>query len=170
MAYNLPPALSDFLVIAEISNGQIANKLFHKKFSQVTPEYGQHIALMAKLDEGVYGLASYLHIWFDGSIGLIGGGCSDGDIIQRLPEPQRRLINEHGGLLRQTLLFTFDRFAEQTQAFFGHCGDTRAKEVDLAAGFEETEDPNVLVKWSNLGLDSSDKYALFEQALALGAF
>lgn len=69
------------------------------------------------------------------------------------------------GGLRQTLLYCFTQFATGLEAFFGHCGDARAKEVDLAAGFVETEDPHLLVRWTQ-PLPTERRQALFSDYLA----
>lgn len=83
---------------------------------------------------------------------------------------QAALISKHGGLLRQGLLYAFDRFVTGgLEAFFGHCGDARAKSVDLAAGFTETDDPYLLVKWVQ-PLSAERQKGLIEEALAVGAF
>jgi hypothetical protein len=83
---------------------------------------------------------------------------------------QASAVNKGGGLLRQTLLYVFNECRDGLDAFFGHCGDARAKEVDLAAGFLETSDQHLLVNWVEPQINDSERQVLFEKAIAIGPF
>ena len=72
-------------------------------------------------------------------------------------------------MLRQTLLYAFTQFCGDIDAFFGHAGDARAREVDLAAGFYETEYEYLLIRPVGT-LSGEQRKALMDQALALGSF
>ena len=89
--------------------------------------------------------------------------------MRRMSQAQADSVSAAGGMLRQTLLFAFTRFTDGIDAFFGHAGDTRAREVDLAAGFRETEDRHLLINPVR-DLSEAEERALFEQAMALGNF
>lgn len=168
--FALPTALGDFICIAEIENGGFfAGDLFQRKFSSPPPDFGRHIIAFYKDSSGSFLPASYLHLWTQGSIGLIGGGCTDGRVIRAMNEAQQTALATAGGLMRQTLGYCFCQLDGGLDAFFGHCGDARAKEVDLAAGFLETSDPYLLVRW-NTPLSEERRQSLFHQALELGAF
>ena len=64
---------------------------------------------------------------------------------------------------------TVTQFCGDIDAFFGHAGDARAREVDLAAGFYETEYEYLLIRPVGT-LSGEQRKALMDQALALGSF
>jgi hypothetical protein len=168
--FALPSPLRDFLCIVETSaGGFFVRDLFRRKFGHVPPDFGHHIVIFYRTSGPAFHVASYLHLWTTGSIGLIGGGCTDGRTMRLMSDDERRAVVDAGGLLLQTLRYTFDRFGPGLDAFFGHCGDARALAVDLEAGFQRTDDPNLLVRW-NAALDAARRESLFQQAIALGAF
>jgi len=86
-----------------------------------------------------------------------------------MSDDERAAIDDSGGLLLQMLGFCFAKFEEGLEAFFGHCGDARAKEVDLRAGFRETRVPFLLVR-PNGALSPGRTEELLRQAEAIGRF
>ena len=170
-AFVLPPEIASFVQVTEVADGHwFVDELFQRKFSHPAPKVGRHVITFVRDHEARLQVASYVHFWRQDVMGFIGGGSTDGRVLRSLPVPCAELINKHGGLLRQGLLYAFDRFAtDGLEAFFGHCGDARAKSVDLAAGFIETEDPHLLVKWVDM-LSVGRQRTLIDRALAIGAF
>lgn len=169
--FELPPSLVEFISVGEATNGgDLAANLFRKKFDTDPPNHGRHFIAYYKRNDGAIFVASYLHMWQRDSMGLIGGGCSDGDIFRLMTPGEAMRINTTGGLLRQTLLYVFNECAEGLDAFFGHCGDPRAKEVDLAAGFQETENEHLLVNWTDPDIETRKKDFLYRKALEIGPF
>ena len=170
MAWSLDPRLAPFIVVAEVERGdRFVRPLFARKLGGIPPEFGHHLIAFHARADGSFIPAAYLHLWTQGTIGLVGGGCTDGDVIRAMPEPQRRLVTEAGGLLFQLLGFCFDKFEPGLEAYFGHCGDARAKEVDLRAGFRETTARHLLVR-PNRPLAPERYQELLAQAQAIGAF
>lgn len=168
--FSLPGPLNEFLCIDVVESGEFhVGELFRRKFGHSPPGFGTHIVVFYRSASRALYAASYLHLWTTGTIGLIGGGCTDGRVLRLMSEAERSAIGDAGGLLLQTLRFAFDRNEKGLQAFFGHCGNARALAVDLQAGFLRTEDPNLLVRW-NRDFDDSTRASLFQQALALGPF
>lgn len=162
--------LSSFLHLIDIDNGTFfVNDLFRRKFGHDAPTFGRHMILLYKSANATFSVASYLHLWTQGPIGLIGGGCTDGRTIRSMSAHERRVIDESGGLLLQTLRYAFSHYEADLDAFFGHCGNARALQVDLRAGFIRTSDVNLLVRW-NRDLDDGRRTVLFNQAMALGSF
>ena len=170
MAWHLDPRLAPFIVVAEVERGdRFVRPLFARKLGGIPPEFGHHLIAFHARADGSFIPAGYLHLWTQGTIGLVGGGCTDGHVIRAMPEEQRRLVNDAGGILFQLLGFCFDRFEPGLEAYFGHCGDARAKEVDLRAGFRETSVRHLLVR-PNKPLTPGRYEALLAQAEAIGAF
>ena len=170
MPWTPDPRLDPFIVIAEVERGdRFVRPLFARKLGGVPPEFGHHLIAFHARADGAFAPAAYLHLWTQGAIGLVGGGCTDGHVIRAMPGEQRRRLDEAGGLLLQMLGFCFAKFEPGLEAFFGHCGDARAKEVDLRAGFRETRVPFLLVR-PNRELSPARYEELLRQAEAIGAF
>ena len=156
--------------MTEIDNGSFfIGDLFRRKFGVPPPDFGHHIVAFYRNHEGIFWPASYLHLWTQGTIGLVGGGCTDGRTLQNMTPEQLFMLNQAGGLLRQTLGYCFAKFESELEAFFGHCGNERAKQVDLEAGFVETRIPYLLVRY-NRPLSAKRQGELLRQAQAVGAF
>jgi len=82
---------------------------------------------------------------------------------------ERTLVNEAGGLLMQTLRYCFARFADDVEAFFGHCGDPRALEVVFDAGFAPSGIEHLIVRFPReVAAERRDE--LVRQAHAIGPF
>lgn len=170
MAWSIDERLAPFVLVSEVDDGEFfVGDLFRRKFGDSPPRMGRHVVAFHRRDASTFLSASYCHCWTQGAIGLIGGGCTDGRVLRAMPPRELELVNEAGGLLRQTLRFIFERFAPGLDAFFGHCGDARAKEVDLAAGFLETEVQHLLVRY-NRELTLARQRELLDQAHAIGPF
>ncbi len=167
----LPADIAEFVQVTEVSDGHwFVDELFQRKFGHSAPRTGRHVVTFVRSQDACLRVAGYLHFWRQDVLGFIGGGATDGHALRPLPTAHADLINQHGGLLRQALLYAFNRFAtDGLEAFFGHCGDARAKSVDLAAGFIETSDPYLLVKWVHR-LPPKRETELIDRALAIGAF
>ena len=170
MVWTIDERLAPFVLVSEVDDGEFfAGALFRRKFGDSPPKMGRHIVAFYRRDESTFLAASYCHLWTQGTIGLVGGGCTDGRVLRAMDPGELELVNQAGGLLRQTLTFAFARFEASLEAFFGHCGDARAKEVDLAAGFSETGVPNLLVRYNRV-LDPTRRQELLQQAHAIGPF
>ena len=50
--------------------------------------------------DGSFVPAAYLHLWTQQTIGLVGGGCTDGHVIRAMTAEQRERVHEAGGLSR----------------------------------------------------------------------
>lgn len=169
-SWSIDEELAPFVRVTLVDEGRFfAGSLFERKFGDSPPDMGHHMVAFYRKDERTFLTASYLHLWTQDTIGLIGGGCTDGNVLRAMAPHELRAVNRAGGLLRQTLGYCFARFEANLDAFFGHCGDPRAKEVDLAAGFTETEVPNLLVRY-NRELAADRRQELLSQADAIGPF
>lgn len=149
----------------------IAGELFRRKFGTDGPpdNWPHHICAFAPTGSGQLQLLGYVHFGAFGDTCLVGGMCTDGDAVRALDEAQRYAIRAAGGVAYQMLRFGFTHFANAFPAFFGIVGDARAKEVDLAAGFVETEHEQ-LVMFLPKPLPADHLRALTAKVLALGDF
>ncbi len=162
--------LEEFIIVTEVDAGAaFAEAIFQRKYRQSVPTFPHHVVALYRDADGCFIPASYVHFKPSGDIWLVGGGCTDGRAFAHMDEAQRAAVTSAGGLLLQTLRFGFAKFADRCDAFFGYCGDARAWEVDLQAGFIPTEHDKLLVRW-NGPLDPSRREVLTARANALGPF
>jgi hypothetical protein len=170
MSWQIDPRLAPFVLIGEVERGdRMIRPLFRRKFAGDPPEFGHHLIAFHARGDGSYVPAAYLHLWTQGTIGLVGGGCTDGRVLRAMGAAERQAVHAAGGMLLQMLGFCFAKFEGGLEAFFGHCGDARAKEVDLRAGFRETRVPFLLVR-PNRALGAERAEELLRQAEAIGRF
>jgi hypothetical protein len=78
-------------------------------------------------------------------------------------------VHEGGGLYLHALRWAFAHYADRCEAYFGYCGDRRAWDVDMAAGFEPTEHEKLIARWHK-PLHENVRRALVAKAHALGPF
>lgn len=160
----------DFLIISEVDDPvPIVGELFQRKFDHPIPEWKHDIVAFARRRDGLLVPLSYAKFAPFGSVILVGGGCTDGRAFAHLEQAQRDAIAASGGVLVHVLRYGFARFADRCDAYFGFCGDARAWEVDLLAGFEPTGHDKLLAHWHK-PINEQLKRSLVAMAQALGPF
>ena len=165
-----PPDWQGWLELLEVAQADAqCEQLFHKTFGQQPPRWGRHIVVRYTDSLGDIRLLSYLHFWQRDRAGYIGGGCTDGDVVRAMAPKKRLQFSKSGGALFHTLRFAFTHFHTDIDAFFGLAENPRAREVDLAAGFEDAGVGNLLIRETR-PLQESQRQALIKQALAVGNF
>ncbi|MBI2397208.1 MAG: hypothetical protein HYV17_05385 [Xanthomonadales bacterium] len=165
MSTSIPP----FLLLTALSDASPFADLFHRKFRHPLPATGDHFVAFHRDEAGALWPLSYLNFNRFGDIRLVGGGCTDGEVIRRMPEANRDAVSTSGGVLVHLLRAGFCRFGDDCDAFFGHCGDARAYAVDIAAGFEPAGHEFLLVHWHK-PLHEVVRRALVAKAHAIGPF
>jgi len=145
------------------------NDLFQKKFGSPPPEYGNHLIGFYKNEKGCYLPVTYISLTpYKGTM-LVGGAMTDGEVIKQMTGEQKEIISKTGGVYLNLLKYAFERFANDCDAFFGYVNDPRALEVDLAAGFKETEYQYVVANFHK-SISSWKKKKLFKVINKLGSF
>lgn len=141
--------IAPFILISEVDDGRaFIEHIFRRKFRESAPSFSHHIVAFYKHSDDHLVPLSYVHFrpWSD-QLMLAGGGCTDGRGFALMSEAERALVTEAGGLLAQTQLFGFKKFANACDAFGGYCGDPRAWQVHMSVGYTPTEHPNLIVNW-----------------------
>lgn len=133
------------------------------------PEYGRQLIAMYRKDSHHFVPVGYLNVWRHGMVALVGGGCTDGRAFARIEPEHGQAIRDSGGTLFNLLRYSFTRMATDYEAFFGYCGDARAEEVDLQAGFKHTGVPMLLANFHR-PIDAPRKRELIAEVAALGPF
>ncbi len=165
-----PAPLDTFLTITELDEaGTWFGPLFARKFGHPVPDYPYHVGIFYRSREGWTRPLSYLHFLPFGDILLVGGLCTDGEVFASMQPHERDAIRDAGGVMVHGLRYSFRRLADRCDAYFGYCGDPRAYEVDMQAGFVPTQHDKLIVHWHK-PLDDMRRRALVAKANAIGPF
>lgn len=165
-----PESWGEWLRVVEVSEGSFfCSELFDMKFGHPVPSWGRHVIAFYRATAGNFSVLSYLHFWEKDKAGYIGGGCTDGRVVRNMAESHQESFTSAGGALFFTLKYAFSHFDSNIDAFFGLAENPRAREVDLAAGFEVANYGNLLIKEARR-LSISRRQELIQQAIEIGAF
>jgi hypothetical protein len=166
----LPPALRGFLTITEIDEARfVVGNLFRRKFNDTPPDVPHHLVCLYRDTHDALHLAGYSHMRPFGEVLLSGGSCTNGETLRRMQAHEREAVQASEGIWFYLLKYAFAKYANQCEAFFGHCGNPRALEVALAAGFVQTDHAPVIVHWHKL-LPATRQRELTAKVVALGEF
>ncbi|MCF6262027.1 MAG: hypothetical protein L3J24_00315 [Xanthomonadales bacterium] len=154
----------------EIAEGQVvANDIFQRKFFNEAPADPHHLFVIYQAPDGTLSPLSYVHFMPVGDICLVGGGCTDGRVFNKMTDSERNTIKLLDGVFYYLLRYGFERFSDEFSAFFGYCGNERAESIDLRAGFKKTEHKHLL-KHIPKPLHPTIERALIAKAHAIGLF
>ena len=161
--------LEDVVIITEVDDGPaFAGHIFRRAFGAEIPDFEHHVVAFVRPAEDLFVPANYVHLWLRDDVGLIGGASTDGRAFDHLAPETATRIRDAGGLYLQTLRWTFAKF-DRCDAFFGYCGDPRAWEVDMQAGFEPTKHDKLIAHWHR-PLPAARRDELVERVNAMGPF
>ena len=162
--------LEDVVIITEVDDGPaFAGHIFRRAFGAEIPDFEHHVVAFVRPAEDLFVPANYVHLGLRDDVGLIGGASTDGRAFGHLAPETATRIRDAGGLYLQTLRWTFAKFADRCDAFFGYCGDPRAWEVDMQAGFEPTKHDKLIAHWHR-PLPAARRDELVERVNAMGPF
>lgn len=163
------PARPDYFRVCEVSDGHFfAGEIFQVKLGGVLPDYGRHIVALYKHGPNLVPLG-YLNILEHEGVALVGGGCVYGKAFATVKNEHSEALAASGGVLYCMLKYAFNEMAQDYLAFYGYCGDKRAEEVDLQAGFVHTGYPRLLVNFHRQ-LCAPEQQRLNEMVIKLGPF
>jgi len=166
----IPQNLRSFLTITEIDDAEfIVGALFRRKFAAPPPDFGRHLVAFYRMPDDSLRLVGFSHMRPFGDVYLSGGSCTEGETIRLMSDAHREAIYAAGGVWYLILKYAFAKFADDCDAFFGHCGDPRALVVAQAAGFVKTEHPPIIVNWHK-PMHEVFRRALLAKVVALGPF
>lgn len=170
MSFTLPESLAEFIVVTEIDDARpFFGDLFQRKFGDTVPTGKHHLGVFYRTPLHSFVPLSYLNFMPFGDIILVGGLCTDGRTFEQMSEQERQRVRDVGGVMVHALRYAFVHLADLCDAFFGYCGDPRAYEVDIRAGFEPTGHDKLIARWHKL-LDPVRRRSLVAKALAIGPF
>ena len=168
----LHPSLADFVVVTEVAEARpLAEPIFQRKYRAPAPpsSHGHHILALVRNPEGAWIAASYLnYLPFENAM-LIGGACTDGSLLDKLPDWQRAGIHSAGGLMLQNVHYGEARFAKTSVGTFGYCGDERSWSILSQCGYQRLDHPHLIVRWNREPAPAA-RSALIHKVEALGEF
>jgi hypothetical protein len=163
-------ALDDRFSVCEVSDGRFfAAEIFRRKLGGDLPDHGRHLVAFYRHDATRFTPLGYLNILEHEGQALVGGGSVDGRAFRDMPNDDARRLREAGGVLYALLRYAFERLGDDYEAFFGYCGDARAEEVDLQAGFRHTRHEHLLAHFHR-ALPEERREALIDSIRAIGPF
>lgn len=166
----LPEPLRSILTITEIDSAHfLAGELFRRKFGDPPPDTPRHVVALYRDDAGAVHLAGYSHMRPFGDVYLSGGSCTNGETLRRMTEHEREALQAAGGVWYLILKYAFAKYADDCDAYFGHCGDPRALVVAQEAGFVKLEHEHLIAHWHK-PLHETVRRALIAKVHALGPF
>src|SRR4051794_21676328 len=121
--------------------------LFRRRFHHDPPDYPKHYVAFYRAAANRFVAVGYIHHSMYEDIYLCGGMVIDDRAYRRIPAEHRRIIRDAGGIAEKMLRDTFAMLAH-APAIWGYVGDRQALEVDLRAGFMQTEHAHLIVKWN----------------------
>jgi len=167
-AFALPEPIRDFVSISVVDDGPFfIDELFRRRYGSEAPRVPNHVVAFARTGELLRPIC-YLHMHRLGDMVLVGGLCTDGDALRTLTPDQQHALRTAGGIGLNMLRFSFVRFAD-TEAHVGYCGDARAFEIDMQAGFRTTQHQYLLIHTPR-PLAPEREAELIARAHALGPF
>ncbi len=148
LALARPEGLQDLVLVTEVADGQaLAEPIFQRKYRASAPQHGHHVLVFCRLAEG-WIPASYINYLEHRDAMLVGGACTDGEVLARLSAADQLRIRAAGGLMLQAVRYSEARFAASSVGTFGHCGDARSWSVLEQCGYQRLDDPHLIVRWN----------------------
>ncbi len=140
--------LDNLVAVSEVPDGQpLADPIFQRKYRASAPSHGHHVLVFCRV-EGDWVPASYINYLPHHGAMLVGGACTDGRVLARLPAEDQDRIRAVGGLMLQAVRYSEQRFEPRSIATFGHCGDVRSWSVLQRCGYVRLDDPHLIVRWN----------------------
>lgn len=159
-----------FFTVTELGEARFfVNDLFKRKFASDAPDIPRNFVAFYKDPDGALHVAGFSHMLRWRSCYLSGGSCSDGNTLRRMSEEERSLVHREGGVWALVLRHAFKRLDDECDAYFGHCGDRRAREVAMASGFEPLHTPVHIARWHK-PLAAQARAELIDGVIAIGLF
>lgn len=170
MSSGANPDVDSFYSIVEVEDGPaVAGDLFWRRYRERIPDFPVHVVGMWTDADGRPQPVCYVHLTRHGDAFLVGGACVDNRRMRRMPQAQRTVFAQSGGVYYHTLTRIFRDYGDRCAAFFGHCGDPLAKRIHVQAGAQSAREPYLMVYYPR-PMEPAAAQALIDEVNALGPF
>ncbi|MCC6193785.1 MAG: hypothetical protein IT518_04885 [Burkholderiales bacterium] len=165
----LTATLDDLVRVEEVATAEYyVGDLFRRQFGSAPPDYPRHFVAWYRAAVNAYVAIGFLHCTVIDDLCLFGGLVEDERAIGRMPVAHQMALRGAGGVAARLFSGVFAHLSGKP-AFWAHVGDERIRSLFVAAGFEATAAPFVLVRW-NASLAAQARDAMVARVAALGAF
>lgn len=163
--------LAEFLRVIEVSDGEFfAGSLFRRRFNcESFPDTPKHFVALYQHSDGSLLTLGYVHFEMWGQHAMCGGLVINERAWRLLPNEERSLIREQGGVAEVMLRRAFKMLPSELVAIWGYVGDHLARKVDMRVGFLPTWHEHIMVIWRN-ELEEPEKAALIQKVIDYGPF
>lgn len=168
--FELDPRLEEFVTITEVADAsRLAEPLVRRKYRMDVPDQGHQILALLRGEGRCWIPAFFVNYLPHREAMLIGGACTDGEVLRQLSEERQRAIHDAGGLMLQTVRYAEARFADVSVGTFGYCGDARSWSILEQCGYRRLDHPYLIVRW-NRDLPDDERQTLVESVRKIGIF
>ncbi len=168
--FQITAELESFIFVTEMAEGApFADSIFRRKYESSVPRHGHHLLAWYRTGKDFWIPVSYLNYLPFRDAMLIGGACTDGQILRSMSETERQSIKVSNGLMLQLVRYGEEKFETESVGTFGYCGDSRSWSVLAQCGFVRLDDQHLIVRW-NRQPPESPRVELFEAVKSLGPF
>lgn len=168
MSFIQPPH-EDLLITPVLKAPFFVDAMFQKAYGHASPDFGMPLVCFYRKNWDHYVPLCFTLFWPHEEVMLNGGSVTSGAGFKLVPEDLAWSIREGEGLFYYILRFGFEYFADDCEAFFATCGDPRAWEVSMKAGFAPTQYEHLIVNFHK-PISDERKQLLTEKVHQLGSF
>lgn len=158
------------ILITPVADGPFfVEDMFQRAYGHAAPDFGIPLVGFYREAWDHFVPLCFTLFWPHEEVMLNGGSVTNGAALKLLPPELSKSIRNSEGLFFHILRFGFEHFADDCEAFFAICGDERAWEVSMKAGFQPTGYQHLIARFHK-AMSEADKAALTDRIHALGSF
>ena len=158
------------ILITPVQDGPFfVESMFQRAYAHSAPDFGVPLVGFYRKAWDHYIPLCFTLFWPHENVMLNGGSVTNGAALKSLPMELSESIRNSEGLFFHILRFGFEQFAGDCDAFFATCGDARAWEVSMKAGFQPTKDEHLIARF-HTPISDAEQAALTDRIHALGSF
>ena len=160
----------DDILITPVADGPFfVEHMFQRAYNHAAPPFGQALVGFYRKGWDQYVPLCFTLFWPHEEVMLNGGSVTNGEALKQLPPELSETIRHSEGLFFHILRYGFLHFADDCEAFFATCGDARAWEVSMKAGFEPTRHEHLIARFHK-PMSQEARDSLTDRIHALDAF
>ena len=176
-------SFEESIEVVDLKNANyFAADLFNECFRSPFPIPQDYLGLVHNSESGTWHQFVAFYKWTEATIEpvgfcnwirhrdvyLEGGMCVRQNFYRRLPKEHWVQCKRMGGIA-QLLMEAAAKTLNDTEAWFGYCGDKKAYAVDMRVGYRPTRHPFLIVKWFR-DVSQSRQEELEDEIALLGPF
>jgi hypothetical protein len=158
------------ILITPVQDGPFfVESMFQRAYGHAAPDFGHALVGFYRKAWDHYVPLCFTLFWPHEEVMLNGGSVTNGAALKLLPPGLSEAIRNSDGLFFHILRFGFEQYADDCEAFFATCGDARAWEVSMKAGFQPTRYEHLIARFHK-PMKEAARDELTDRIHALGSF